>query len=45
MIFFAVHDMFGLINVKFIEQEFDGVGIWNLKSKLLIIFLDYMIQN
>ena len=36
--FFAVHGMFRLIDVKFVKQEFDGVGIQNLKSKLLIIF-------
>ena len=36
--FFAICDMFELIDIKFVEQKFNGVGIQNLKSKLLIIF-------
>ena len=38
MAFFAIHSMFGLIDVKFVKQEFDSIGVRNLKSKLLIIF-------
>ena len=38
MAFFAVHGVFGLIDVKLLRQEFDDVGVQNLKSKLLIIF-------
>ena len=38
IIFFTVWNMFKLIKVEFIEQNFENVNIQNLKFKLLIIF-------